>query len=421
VLGVLRSRNFALLWFGGLVSVAGDWVLYAALPFFVFQQTGSTVATAGMVAAELAPGVLLGSVSGVFVDRWDRKRVLLVVNLVQAAAVALLLLVPHGWLWLVYVVAVVQSAVASFSMPAEGALLPTLVPDEQLVPANALNTLNNRLARLVGVPVGGIMLGTLGLEPVVLVDCASFVVAALLIAPIAAPRRARPAQGEDGSGVALAGSAWAAFGREWIDGLRLVRRERSIAVIFGVLGLMTFGGTMLDPLYPAWVRETLGGGPTVYASLLTAHAASGIVGALLVGRFGARLTSRHLVGWTSLIAGIALAVKFNVPSVGLALTLSALGGMTSAASVVGVETLVQRGVSDEYRGRVYGSLGASGALLSLTGAWAGGALAEVVGVVPMLDVAAGLVFLAGVVVLRVFGGSRGAAVYRARHSWSRSA
>lgn len=92
--GVLRRRDFTLLWFSGLVSIGGDWVLYAALPYFVYQQTGSTVATAGMTAAELAPGILLSSFAGVFVDRWDRKRILLVSNLVQAGTVMALLLVP---------------------------------------------------------------------------------------------------------------------------------------------------------------------------------------------------------------------------------------------------------------------------------------------------------------------------------------
>ncbi len=178
MLTVLRRRDFALLWFGGLISIAGDWVLYAALPFFVYERTGSTIATAGMILASLAPGVLLGSVAGVFVDRWDRRRVLVVANLLQAGTVALLLLVPgEGWLWLVYAVAVAQSVVASFSEPAEGALVPNLVEDQDLLAANALNALNNRLARLVGAPVGGVLLAFLGLRAVVLVDCASFVLA----------------------------------------------------------------------------------------------------------------------------------------------------------------------------------------------------------------------------------------------------
>jgi MFS family permease len=405
VLAVLRQRNFALLWFGGLVSIAGDWVLFAALPFFVYQSTGSTVATAGMIVAELAPGVFLGSVAGVFVDRWDRKRVLVHANLVQAATVAVLLVAPHeGWLWVVYVVATAQSAVGAFSTPAEGALLPTLVSDEDLVPANALNVLNNRLARLVGAPAGGALLAAVGLEAVVVLDCASFAFAALLIAAIAAPRRARAASSEEDGAGAQARSAWTSFWREWLDGLHLVRRERTIALLFLVFGVMTFGGTMLDPLDVAWVRDVLGEGPGIYSWLITTHAASGIVSTLLVGQVGARLTPRALIGWSSLIAGVGIAVKYNLPSLSLAVSLSALTGLTSAASTVGVETLAQRSVRDEYRGRVFGSLNATLGLLSLAGAVTSGLLAEVVGIVPMLTVSAALIVLAGLVVLRAFAG-----------------
>lgn len=188
MLSLLRRRDFALLWTGGLVSVAGDWVLNAALPFFVYEETESTVATAGMIVARLAPAVLLGSIAGVFVDRWSRKRLLVWTNLLQAAVVALLLLVPgEGWLWLVFAVAAAQSVLAAFSSPAESALLPALVTEDELLAANALNTLNNRIARLAGVPLGGALLAYLGLETVVIVDAATFVLAAALIAPIAAP------------------------------------------------------------------------------------------------------------------------------------------------------------------------------------------------------------------------------------------
>jgi MFS family permease len=409
MLALLRRRDFALLWLGGLVSVTGDWVLRAALPYFVYEQTGSTVATAGMIAAALAPGIVLGSVAGVFVDRWNRKRVLVAGNLLQAGTVALLLLVPHGgWLWIVFAVAAAQSLIGSFTSPAESALLPTLVNDEQLVAANALNVVNNRIGRLLGLPLGATLLAMLGLELVVVVDAASFVLAALLVSPIVAPPAARVLRAAEGAATA-AGSAWAAFWGEWLDGLSLVRRERVLAVVFGVLGLMTFGGTMLDPLTVAWVRDVLGEGPQVYALLLTAHAASGIVGAVLVSRIDVRLAPRLLVGWSSIAAGIALAVRYNVPSVPLALGLSLFVGLTSVASAVGVETLVQRAVRNDYRGRVFGALGATGSLLSLLGALTAGVLAEVVGLVTMLNVASALVALAGIVVLRAFSPAAAAA------------
>jgi predicted MFS family arabinose efflux permease len=403
MLALLRRRDFGLLWFGGLVSLAGDSLLRVALPFFVYERTGSTIATAGMIVAALVPGVLLGSFAGVFVDRWDRKRVLVVSNLLQTGIVAMLLVVPHGWLWVVFAVAAAESVVSSFSTPAENALLPTLVREDDLLAANALNALNNRLARLVGAPAGGAILTAFGLEAVVVLDCATFVAAALLIAPIAAPPRRRPA---DAGKVEGARSAFAAFWNEWLDGLRIIRRERTIALLFFVFGLMTFGGTMLDPLTVAWVRDVLEAGPDVYAWLLTVHAASGILGTLLVGRFGAPLTPRALIGWSSLVAGAALTIKFNVPAVPLALSITLVNGFTAVVSGIGVDTLAMRTVRDEYRGRVFGSLGASGALLSLAGAATGGLAAEAVGIVTMLNVATALIVLAGLVVLVAFAPPR---------------
>jgi MFS family permease len=195
VLPLLRRRDFALLWVGGFVSLAGDWMLHAALPFFVYERTGSTVATAAMIVAELAPGVLVGSLAGVYVDRWNRKWVLVNAGLVQAAAVSFLLLVAGGGaIWLVYAVAAAASCAAAFTEPAEGALLPELVESDELIAANALAALNNRLARIAGLAAGGVLFGAFGLSVVVMVDVASFLAGALLIALVKAPHRERPAE-----------------------------------------------------------------------------------------------------------------------------------------------------------------------------------------------------------------------------------
>ena len=183
MIGLLRRRDFALLWTGGLVSVAGDWMLAVVLPYVVYAETGSTLATAGMTVAELVPGIVLGSFAGVWVDRWELRRLLVAANLLQALTVGLLLLgdLP-GDLALVFVVAAGQSALAAFSQPAETALLPRLVGPEELVAANALNVLNNRLGRLAGLPLGSLLYAAGGLGVVVVVDALTFVVAAGLVA-----------------------------------------------------------------------------------------------------------------------------------------------------------------------------------------------------------------------------------------------
>jgi MFS family permease len=186
MLATLRQRDFLLAWLGGLISMIGNWVLIIALPIYVYQLTGSTLATSGMFVAEIVPALLLGSVAGVFVDRWDRKRTMVVANLALAVSLLPLLAVRSADLiWVAYLVALTQSTITQFFRPAENALLPRLVDDEHLLAANALNSLNNNLARLIGPAIGGSTMALVGLNGVVAIDVASFVISAAMIVLIA--------------------------------------------------------------------------------------------------------------------------------------------------------------------------------------------------------------------------------------------
>lgn len=389
MLRVLRHREFTLLWCAGLVSVAGDWALLAALPYFVWTETGSTLATAGMTIAELVPGIVLSSFTGVVADRTPRRTILVVGYAVQAAVVCALLVVAAGGpLVVVYLVALAQSAAAAFTGPAEAALLPDLVPTDELLAANAMNTLNNRLGRLAGVPLGAVLLAGPGLEAVVLVDAATFAVALALVLGLRSPPSRDPATvGGEG------------FSGEWLAGLRVVRDERGIAALFVVFGLMTLGGTMIDPLSAPWVADVLEGGPEVYALLLTVASLAGIAGSVLVGAAGSRLPAHVLIGWASVLAGLATAARVNLPLLEVAVVLTAFTGVLAVASAVGVETLSQQRVPAHLRGRVFGSLQATIWLMSLVGAALGGVLGEALGPTGGLDVASALLVLSGLVAL----------------------
>src|SRR5215217_8136014 len=136
--GVLRQRDFALAWFGGLVSMLGSWALWIALPIHVYQVTGSALATSGVIAAVVAPGVILGSVAGVFVDRWNRKTTLVVGNLLLAAVIVPLFVVSDdSRLWLVYPLVFLSEVIDQFTSPAENAFLPRLVDEADLLAANS--------------------------------------------------------------------------------------------------------------------------------------------------------------------------------------------------------------------------------------------------------------------------------------------
>src|SRR5712692_1752341 len=156
---VLRQRNFALLWFGQLISLIGDWVLFIALPFYVYELTGSTLATGVMFIAQLLPRLLLGSVAGVFVDRWDRKRIMIIADVLRGFVLLLLLVVRSPeWLWAVYLVAFVQSAIGQFFIPAKSAIIPLLVGEQDLIEANSLNAVSDSLTRPIGPALGGVLM-----------------------------------------------------------------------------------------------------------------------------------------------------------------------------------------------------------------------------------------------------------------------
>ena len=186
MLAAFRQRNFALLWVGGLVSGLGDWFLFIALPFFVYQLTGSALATGGMFIAETLPSILFGSLAGVFVDRWDRRRTMVVSDLSRAVVLPALLLVrsPES-VWIVFVASFVQSSIGQFFGPARSALIPRLVSDDELVAANSLSSISGELTRLIGPVLGGAMLGLFGLASVVLADSTSFLFSAVMVGLIA--------------------------------------------------------------------------------------------------------------------------------------------------------------------------------------------------------------------------------------------
>ena len=175
-----QVRDFRRVWFSGLVNDIGDWLLLIALPVYVFTETRSGLATALLFLVELAPAALFGSAAGALVDRWDLRRTLIATNVLQAVALLPLLAVTPDRIWPAFLVAATESVLARLNNPAKGALLPRLVARDQLGAANAAVAVSDNLARLVGAPLGGLVVELGGLGAVVLVDGLSFLVVAVV-------------------------------------------------------------------------------------------------------------------------------------------------------------------------------------------------------------------------------------------------
>lgn len=237
MIALLRQRNYALLWSSQLISQLGNWALFAALPFFVFQLTGSVLATGIMFIVEVIPPILLGSVAGVFVDRWDRKWTMIGANVVRGLLLLLLLAFRSAeQVWVVYVVAFFVSTANLFFGPANNALLPQLVGKDELVTANSLDALGENVARILGPAIGGALLATVGLGAVALIDVGSYLVGAGLIFLIQPPSTTSEKSmiQEAESSVRM---EWVNFWREWIAGLKLVSQRRPLSFAFLAFGI----------------------------------------------------------------------------------------------------------------------------------------------------------------------------------------
>ncbi|HEU5097738.1 MAG TPA: MFS transporter [Roseiflexaceae bacterium] len=404
----IRQRNFALLWFAGLISLAGDWTLRVALPIYVYQLSGSTLATSAMLMAGMLPRLLFGSVAGVFVDRWDRKRTMVLANLLMAVGLLPLLAVRSAdQLWLIYVVALVEATIAQFFGPAENALLPRLVPEEHLIAANSLNALNNNLARLVGPALGGVAAALVGLAGVALIDAASFLIAGLLIALISGQYTAT--EESQTKAPATVTSAWAKVWHEWLAGLQLIARNRTLVVIFGLEAITSLGEGVFGVLFVVFVNKILSGGAQEIGWLMSAQAIGGLLGGLLVGWLGARFTPVRLAGIGTILFGLIDLAIFNYPRFSPEflpiLALFVVVGVPGVIGMTGVNTLLQTVVADEFRGRVFGAIGMVASLMALIGLTLAGVIGDRVGVITVLNIQGAGYIVAGLMVLALLRGS----------------
>lgn len=421
--GLLRRRGFGLLWAGGLISETGDWLLLVGLPVWVLEVTGSSLVTATVFLVGLLPSLLAGPVAGVLVDRWDRRRTLVAVSLAQAAFL-LPLLAVHGreQLWVVYLVMAVESVLAQLNDPARNALLPALVEERELVGANGLIGLNGNLARLVGSPLGGVLVEVAGLPGLVLGDALSFLVGAALLAlvrPHAAARAPAPGQALAAAGVAAEvapatadGGAPAAGGfvREWLDGLAVTLRSRRLRWALLVNALAAVAQGIFTVLFVLFVTRVLRGDGAEVGLLRGVQAIGGILGGLLVVGLASRLAPGRLLGASLLVfGGISLAL-WNGPHLTTATPLYAglfvAAGVPAVAMLTALTALVQTATPDAYLGRVFATfLGTFNGLQAL-GMLLAGLLGDALGVVTVLNGQAATYLLAGMVALLALGRRR---------------
>jgi MFS family permease len=384
----LRQRNFGLLWWAGLISLTGNWILAVALPVHVLRLTGSPAAVSAVVAAGLAGNLLFGTVAGAYVDRWDRRRVVVAVNVLQTVTVLPLLLADDpGRVWIVALVAFASSALTQFFNPAENALLPQLVPPQQLTAANSLNSLNNNLGRLIGPALGGLAVTTIGLTGAALLDAVSYAVAAVLCGLITGRYRAKGAQPRRH------------LLRELAEGLSEAGRNRIVRGIFVLIAVIMVGEGMMSTLFAVFVTRSLGGGGEELGWFMSAQAIGGITGSLLATRVVRVFRPVPFIAASFTVTGVINLIIFNYPRVSTQiwplLVFFVLVGIPVGIHVVALWTLFQGQTPDRLRGRAFSAIWTGGALAGILGAAVAGWLGATVSAVNVMTAQTLLLMSAG--------------------------
>src|SRR4030095_13632562 len=355
------NRSFRQVWLGQVVSQMGDWFDTIALYTIILNLTGSGRDVGLLLVARFVPSFLCGPLSGVVADRFSRRTIMIVSDVLRAVVVLGFLVVRRAdQLWIIYVLTVLQLGLSTFFEPAKTAAIPSIVEDRELVAANAISSVTWSVMLTMGAAIGGVITGWFGTDVSFVLDAASYLLSAALIASIRVPKRKKKARQKLSLGRALGIT-------ETLEGIRYVKdRPRVLALLLvkpawglggGILTLLAVFGERIFPVG----RSAATGIGVLFAARGIGTAVGPIVARRMAGEFDRRMQAS--IGVAFLIGGVGY-MAFGA-STSFVVALIVLGVAHCGGSILWVfsTVLLQRTVIDSFRGRVFA---AELALLTLT-------------------------------------------------------
>ncbi len=389
---IFRLPAFRAFWGGFTLSAVGDAMTKTALIWFVYQVTHSPEAVGLLLLCYTGPVIIGGLVAGVLLDRFNRRTVMLVDAVFRGAVVATIpLLAALGVLalWQLYLVAAMYGFLFMIPLAGGPSLVPSLVSEEHLSTANALETLSYTLSGVCGPPLAGLLIVLVGAPNVLALDAVSYAAFALglLLVPVHLGKSA-PHAGAAGPGARFA------------DVLRLVTTNKVLLSITLMFMVFNLGEGFLAVWLPV-LADRMGAGPEVYGICLGALAAGEVGGALVAGGLKAPFSLGTMICLAQTLAGVSLTLLLVGNTLWFALSGLALLGFFSAPLTIWAQTLRMKVIPEQLRGRTFALLRTlmqgSGPLASALA----GALLPALGLAAMIGCSSLLVGVPGLVGARV--------------------
>jgi len=372
---------FRRLWLAQTVSLLGDFLaLFAVQVAIVFRMHGSASDMTSVFIASLIPTVLLGPVAGMFADRWDPRRTMIVSDL--ARCVLVLLLTRAATLPQICAISFAASCFSNFFAPARTIALPLLVPSDLLLAANARMQQSMQVVRIASPAVASALVAAFGERICYAADSATFFGSALLLATLRLQRPAnrtppRPVFSELGAGFVF-----------------LCTDRRFSFVVFSMTA-GTFAAACFGVLAPVYVRDVLHQGPALLGMIGMLIAAGALAGSTVMGGWTRGHDPRRLIGCGMAAVGASILLIAALPAQTAALTGSAGMGIGAAIVVVAAAAMLQGESPPELRGRVSGAAAAVTSLAQLAALLLSGMWAAHLGIRGVFALSAALLFATG--------------------------
>ena len=390
---LLRIPDFRRLWLGQIVSDFGDNLTFISILFVIQRLTGSTVALAGVTIAITVPSLVFGLLSGVYVDRLDRRRVMIVSDVVRGALVLTLVAVQSpSMVWLAYVVAFVHGSFATLFNPAKGALLPHIVGEERLLAANSISQTSRVIFNLLGTAAAGVFAGLMDdLSVAFLVDAITFWVSAAMISRISTT-----------SVPDLNDELQPSVRRELLSGFKVMIGSRVLVGMLVGAGIAMLGIGAVNVLMVPFIVDELMVSESWFGLIEGGQVVGMVLSGLIVAALATRFRPTTLISVGLAGAGAMVAVVAGATSVWhLTATLFILGlFMTPLQSAV--STLAQTMIPDAMRGRVGAALNTLLTTATVTSMGFAGVAAAALGVRSVFIAAGAISIVAGAVAAMMF-------------------
>jgi MFS family permease len=389
-LALVRNRNFSLLWVGQLISFFGDRINQVALVVLI-TTLGSPLDLGITLGATAAPSVVLGPLAGAMVDRWDRRKTMIVCDILRAGLVLLVPLAITVTMWMVYVIAFAVATIGLLFRPAKTAVVPEIVEEDHLVTANSASSVNETLADLIGYPVAAVIVALLAslVGAAFVLDAGTYLISALLIYGMAVPRQ----------DLNTAPFSLRAIWREMAEGWRFLTRQAELFsnTVVSTVAQLAFGAEIVcSALYAKDVLDqSFLPFPENYGWIMAALGLGSVVGGLVIGSFATRTPKGPMTIAGFILLGLSLVVAGLVRDAYAAIGLFFMVGVANMLYLVPTITLFQERTPQRLFGRVVSSRQALtfGAMALSQGL--AGYLAGIIGSAEVLMLGGALIAVAG--------------------------